>query len=255
MSNTITNSPINYDLANLLAPTSGVTHALKLTLSLSAGTVSIPMNSLVNATGNTYQPQAMTVDNTQSASTVTVTETTYGWSRQIGAGAWRTFQFPSVPGGVFQFTSAGSAAPTISFYDWPAFPDQDEAPGTSSSVVTIAGQPIAVTISDQPVSTTPALFQITYEPATGPHVITTGGTAVDVFGPGELTTQGVIYNPTTAPGILYVDAINPAQTTSPGSNGTTFEILPGGSFVYQANMNTITANSATSGHAFAAMGD
>jgi hypothetical protein len=86
------------------------------------------------------------------------------------------------------------------------------------------------------------------------HTITTGGTAVTVFAAGEIPNGAIVWNPIGASETLYIDLVHPAQTASPGTNGTTFEIAPGTKFTIPGSMTgSVSLNAATSAHAFAAM--
>jgi hypothetical protein len=84
--------------------------------------------------------------------------------------------------------------------------------------------------------------------------IAAGGTAVTVFT--DINRGGTIMNPFSAGESLFIDAINSADTISPGANGTTFELVPGAAFELPAGtvFALVTANAVTTGHTFAAMG-
>lgn len=67
-------------------------------------------------------------------------------------------------------------------------------------------------------------------------VVTVGGTAVVAIGPNP--NGGVITNPYTAPGPLYVDAVTTAGVVA---NGTTFALQPGQSWTCIAGQTTSTS--------------
>lgn len=129
-----------FNLSNLTAPASGVTHAGQWQLALTAGVpATLNMLSQMEFLGD-FLGQAMTVDNTANPTAITITETTYGWTRQIQAGELRTFQYPGVQNQNFVFSSSGNINALLSIYDWPAFPDSDYLLGNASGTpVTILG--------------------------------------------------------------------------------------------------------------------
>lgn len=135
-----------YNLANLTAPASGVTHGAKWQVAIVGGeTVRLNMLSQQEFLG-VFLGQSMQVDNTANASQVTIMETTYGWIRIVAAGALVTFQYPAVQNQNFIFSCPDDVLFGISIFDWPAFPDYGtNTSGGASSSVTILGQPIEVT--------------------------------------------------------------------------------------------------------------
>lgn len=89
--------------------------------------------------------------------------------------------------------------------------------------------------------------------------VTNGGTAVSVFNetsPNVVPSDGaVIVNPWSATESLFVDIVNTAGTTAPGTNGTTVELKAGASFAVPPNFKgNVTANAVTNGHTFTAYG-
>lgn len=248
----VVGSVINWGLANLTAPVSGTTHSVKIVANLNNETVTVPLASLAQVIGD-FAAQAMTVDNTQGTATVIVSETVYGWSRTINAGTAQTFQFPGVPNPVFTLTTTGAVSGLVwSLYDWPTFPDAWTNNGNSAlaSDVNIVNQPIAV---DGTVSIAPA--QANYA-AGAVHAVAVGGTAVVVFPAASITKQAVIKNPSSATESLFIDFVNAAQVAEPGTNGTTFELVPGASYSFGPGAvptHDVTANAATNGHAFVAV--
>jgi hypothetical protein len=84
--------------------------------------------------------------------------------------------------------------------------------------------------------------------------IAAGGTAVAVFNPPP-DGGGTIVNPFNASESLFVDIVNTAQTTAPGTQGTTVELVPGQAFSVPANFGgVVSANAITTGHTFSAYG-
>ena len=86
--------------------------------------------------------------------------------------------------------------------------------------------------------------------------IATGSDAVDVWPTGGTPSDGaIIVNPFGASESLFVDIVNAAQTTAPGTNGTTVELLAGGTFTVPPGFSgTVSANAVTTGHTFTAYG-
>lgn len=85
-------------------------------------------------------------------------------------------------------------------------------------------------------------------------IITNGGTPVVVFGPGP-ANGAVLVNPYDASESLFVDMINPAGTTVPGTHGTTVELKAGGAFTVPPGFTgPVYANAVTNGHTFTAYG-
>ena len=90
--------------------------------------------------------------------------------------------------------------------------------------------------------------------ATAPDTFTvaTGGVAVTVFSPSP-SGGGYITNPYATTESLFVDPVNTAGTTAPGTSGTTVELKPGQSYDVPPNA-IVTVNALTSGHTFTAVG-
>ncbi len=115
-----------FSLANLTAPASMITHAVKVKFALSAaGTVTLPWAQVAQQAGMVIVPQSMSVNNLGNTVPVTVGETTYGWTRTIPAGTSQSFQFPAALGApqVFTLTAAGAVSVPVDLFDWPIFPD------------------------------------------------------------------------------------------------------------------------------------
>lgn len=230
---------------NLLAPASGVTHAARFDINLGGATTSVGINwpGLLSKVGN-FTPQACRLDNTASTASVLVRETNYGWSRLIEAGVMETWQFEGVDTPEFLFTSSGTVTAVFSLYDWPAMPDRSvnltNFPGT---VVSIAGQPIAVTLTGTlplPTSITPTVMPVT--------TVVTGAVAVTALPGGTNPSGGFITNPIAAPGNLFVDIVNTAGTLE---SATCVELVPGQSFALPGPILTgVSVNSSSAGHVF-----
>lgn len=237
-----------FGTSNLQAPASGETHALRLVASLNNQTVQFSTDQYAQYVGD-FVAQAMMVDNSAGASAVTVGETTSGWSRVINAGETRTFQFPAVEHPSFTIGTSGNVTTLLFLYDWPALPDASINNGNAAagSVVTIAGQPIAVTISAT-VTTAPAA--VTYV-APAAHTIAVGGTSQVLFAGGAIKTLGLVKNPNAATEPLYVDPINAAGVTD-GASGTTVELQAGDTYTFGPATAAINVNAATGGHAYIA---
>lgn len=79
--------------------------------------------------------------------------------------------------------------------------------------------------------------------------VLTAGTDVPVFP--ENVNGGIIQNPATAPGPLYVDAVNPAGIVA---SNTTFSLAPGDKWYAIPGQTTITTVNATvDGQVFSAI--
>jgi hypothetical protein len=88
-------------------------------------------------------------------------------------------------------------------------------------------------------------------PAT--FTVVVAGTAVNAFPAGSIVNGAIIVNPSNAGESLWVDLVNTAQTASPGTNGTTFEIPAGSKFTVPGSMvGAVSVNAVTAGHTFAA---
>lgn len=239
-----------YNLANLTAPASGVTHGGKWEIGLIGGqTAILNMLSQQEFLGP-FLGQSMQVDNTGNATDLIITERTYGWVRTVPAGGLQTFQYPAVQNQFFSFTSSGNITAIISIFDWPAFPDDAGSIGTAASV-TIAGQPIHVDIDNQPIAVTTTVSSGT-SAAGANHAVATGGTAVTVF-TNPAHTGSFITNPNNATESLFVDPVNVPANAAPGANGTTIELVAGQSISFPAFTGVVRANAVTNGHAFTAV--
>jgi hypothetical protein len=83
--------------------------------------------------------------------------------------------------------------------------------------------------------------------------IVVGGTAQNVFAAGEIENSAIITNPFSASESLFVDLVNAAQTSAPGTNGTTFELEAGDTFFVPGPMvKPVSVNAVTTAHEFSA---
>jgi hypothetical protein len=233
------------NLLNLLAPAGG-THGLKFICTLSGNGVSINWPGLMMSHG-AWLPQAMMVDNTSGTSPVTVGETTFGWSRIVAAYEMRIFQFPAVKTPTFTFSSAGTIAPAVTFFDFPMFPDSSISPSaTTGPIVTIGGQPVQVTL----VGTMLAPLPVTYT-AAADTTITVGGTQETLFAAGSITTGAIVTNPFAATEQMFINPTGGTCGTTEG--GGVFALQAGQSFLIGPSVNAVTWNAATAGHVCSAV--
>lgn len=242
-----------YNLANLTAPASGVTHGAKFGIGLIGGqTANLNMLSQQEFLGP-FLGQAMQVDNTANATDLVITELTYGWTRTVVAGGLQTFQYPAVQNQYFTFTSSGNIQAIVSIFDWPAFPDDAGSVGAASAVTIVGTVQVSgtVDIADQPIIVSPVPLQTT-PMAPLSSIINVGGTAENVFPP-FTNTGAYIVNPLSATESLFVDEFHNADTISPGANGTTVELVPGQSQSFQPSLYPVSANAITTGHTFVAV--
>jgi hypothetical protein len=116
------------------------------------------------------------------------------------------------------------------------------------SAPTVGGTPVS---ADNPLPTT-GEFSSSTASAARAATVPVGGQAVDVFIDGDIGAGGgFIQNPINAIESLFVDPVNNAAV---GSNTTCSELLPGQTYYLPANLlTTVSANAATSGHAFTAI--
>ena len=106
------------------------------------------------------------------------------------------------------------------------------------------GKPIT-TANPVPTCNTPSTPSAAY----ATHVAT-ANQAIIVFPAGSIANYAYVYNPPSAPGILYIDIV----TTAAYANNTTFPLSPGVGFELIRGITTaFTAISATAGHTFIAV--
>lgn len=243
------------NLSNLLAPASGVTHGCLFRVTLNNNSARVFLESFAQEGLADFTPQALMIDNQASAQPVTVTEQWTNWTRVIQAGECRTLQYPAVTLPRFTLTSPGSAQVNFWLFDWPAFPDSNLNPATTTgAVVQIAGQPINVDI----VAPMPAPYASAASVGNS-HSIVLGGTAQNALNAGAATAGGFITNPSTAAaqGIgaaepLFVDEANAAGTAE-ATGGTTVILQPGDTYVVPPTVSAVSVNAATTGHNFIAV--
>jgi hypothetical protein len=129
-------TPVLWNLTNLQAPASGITHALKLTVTAnSTNPVGFAPQDFVNSIGLSFQAQSMRVNNSGNNVGVTVSETIYGWSQYVPAGETLVFNFPAIQTPQFEFSAdSGTQNFTVDMFDFPAFAfassNPNEATGT-----------------------------------------------------------------------------------------------------------------------------
>lgn len=88
-------------------------------------------------------------------------------------------------------------------------------------------------------------------PAT--FTVVTGGTAVTPFAANSITNGAEITNPNNAAASIFIDLVNAAQASAPGTNGTTTEIAPGDSFGIPGALTTaVSINAPNAGQTFTA---
>lgn len=231
-----TSSPQVYPLLNLLAPAGGTTRGVKITVTLAGSDVSINWTGLFQTTG-VWLPQSMTVDNTASATDVTVQEQQWGWTRIIPGGVLQTFNFPAVQTPQFVFSAPGNAAPIVSFFDFPSFPDATiNATNYSGAHVIIDGQPISVSLTGQ----LPQAHTVVAQ-AGNASAIVTGGVQVAAISVASVSGGGFITNPNGAPGSLFVNLTGGTCGTVAG--GSVVELVPGQTLIIPPGLNNaVTAN-------------
>ena len=80
--------------------------------------------------------------------------------------------------------------------------------------------------------------------------IVTANVPITVFAAGSILNVADVYNPPSAPGVLYLDIV----TTADPSNSTSLPLAPGGSYRISKPITTAcTAVSAYSAHQFCAV--
>lgn len=213
-------------------------------------TVSVPLNFALNASflldfTLAYQQTTMTVvqavwiDNSANANELSISVDNTGQIIRVPPNAQGTFPIIAAIRPRITVASAGAAVVPTMWLNVPLplavwYPSGN----TPSGTITVTG---TVDVISPPL--TPA--------APASFAIVTGGTPVTVFAPNSIATGAVIKNPTGAVETLYIDIVNAAQTADPGTNGTTMGIAPGATFIVPGPLTTaVTANAATSGHAF-----
>jgi hypothetical protein len=175
--------------------------------------------------------QAVWVDNTANAEELVITATNA--PRQVikvGPGIQGAFPVISAIRPKFALTTNGSCIVNVIFVNVPL-----------------------MSFSDQPAPVLNA-----GKAASGATVIANGTTAVAVFDPSvspNPSDGAVIVNPRNATESLWVDMIARPGVIAPGTNGTTVELIPGGSFIVPPDYaGTVWANAVTNGHTFTAYG-
>ncbi len=144
-----TTQPTTFELSNLTAPASGKTRAFRLSVQtpVGGGTTNLNLLNYIQALGS-FRPQAMTVDNTLNAYSITVTETNFNWSRIVNPGQLMTFNYPAVTEQNFNFVAAAQVTFTVTLYDYPAFPEDlfNSSVGSGSQNVSVTNTPLPVSL-------------------------------------------------------------------------------------------------------------
>jgi hypothetical protein len=224
-----------YALGNLLAPVDGVTNMARFNLVLAGNQAVISISSIQQQMGN-FQPQSVIVDNTNNAADIVMVSELTGWQKRIPAGNNLGFNFPSVSNDIFTFTSTGSIAANILFFDFPWLPDATE--NLTNSV------PQTVSISDQPIDVNITGGQITQATLyTDASVTSTGASQTLVA-----ANTGRRYILIGAPSASAIWVNFSGGTAGPNLTGC-FEIGAGG--FYESNLlvpsNAVTVYCVSSG--------
>ncbi len=232
-----------FNLANLTAPATGTTHAVKFNVVLAAGqSVVIDLTGYVDQIGD-FAAQAMTVDNSSGATNITVSEQFFGWQRVIQAGSIQTFQYPAVPQQRIVVSSTGAVTPVLTLYDWPAFPDGFSQSGSGSSNVNVLTLP-AVTQGTSPWITQRVPSPPTYSWATS---ISVGALPTDFFviqgsATKTVTITSIILQASAASFGSFQLAV---FRRSSANTGGTFSAIGGSPFSTASSNATAVANAYT----------
>lgn len=145
----LVSTPVLFNLTNLQAPASGVTHALNLSVTSSAGTPAAFSPANVLDIIGAFQAQAMRVDNSENAVGITISESIFGWKQYVAAGETCTFNFPAIQSPEFSFVAdAGTSTVSVQLFDFPAFAFVNQNPNNAAGLPVAApsGAPLPVTI-------------------------------------------------------------------------------------------------------------
>lgn len=144
-----TTQPTTFELTNLTAPASGKTRAFRLSVitPVGGGTTTVNLLSYIQSIGS-FRPQSMTIDNSKNAYSITVSETTFGWTRIINPGQLVTFNYPAVADQIFTFIATSQVTFTVTLYDYPAFPEDlfNNSVGSGSQNVSVTNTPLLVSL-------------------------------------------------------------------------------------------------------------
>lgn len=216
-------------VANQLMPQGNVSKALPYVAQVEHGGPDELDLSFALTNNSIDQIQSVFIDNTNGAALFVLTIVSTGQQIKMRPGfqGWRPC-LVNPNGDTFVFTG-GNALTPVFFLDVPM------PIGDSNGADLNQGLPALIT------------------------EVTNGGTPVAVFattGSTSVPSDGaVIINPFDASESLFVDLVSPATDTAPGANGTTAELIAGGSFVVPPNFSgTVTVNAVTNGHTFTAYG-
>lgn len=114
------------------------------------------------------------------------------------------------------------------------------------TVSTTGNQVVDVIFTNIPLSNEVWYVQTPGTPTTPTNfAIVTPGLAVNPWPGKHVTAGGFIYNPTSnGTTVIYVDFVNTAEVTSPGTHGTTVDLVPGDSIPIPTGFIAVTVNSA-----------
>jgi hypothetical protein len=242
---------------NALVPAEGP-KTVPLQLDFRSNTSAIVDFTLASMQQQITSIQSVWVDN--FANTADLTITVDNTQQVIHVPARSQGSFPVIAARAPKITVAttGAVVVPMQFLNVP-IPSAVWYEGGTSSVTVTGTVATADTILDAEVTPGTGLHvyatavTVTYA-AGAVHTVTTGGTAVTVFGAGTITNGAVITNPTTATESLYIDPVNSPTAAAPGANGTTFELAPGQSYSFPNGVTgAVRANAATNGHVFSAV--
>lgn len=226
-------------------------------------TVSVPLDFSLNASylldfTLAYQQTTMTVvqacwiDNSANGNELSISVDNTGQVIRVPPNAQGTFPIIAAIRPKITVASAGSAVVPSMWLNVPLplavwYPAGGQAIVVSGTVTALEGTTPWIVAGTVDVVSPPLT-------PTGPAAfsVVTGGTPVTPFPANSINTGAVIKNPSSAIETLYIDLVHPAQTSDPGSNGTTMGIAPGATFIIPGPLTTgVSVNAATSGHSFA----
>lgn len=159
-------NPVLFNLTNLQAPASGVTHGLNLQncQASAAAPLNFSTQNYQNTIGS-FTPQSMAVNNSANEIGITVSETIFGWSQYIGPGQQVAFQFPAVSAAEFVFTPDAGGVITfdVQLFDFPifSFVNQNNANAGPVTINLPADETLPVTLVPQAIILTDASVEST----------------------------------------------------------------------------------------------
>ena len=201
--------------------------------------------------------QTLWLDNSLNPDTVSVTVPSTGHSFAVPANSVGAFPIVAAIRPKIILASSGGVVVKCLFLNvpLPAIVWETAGGGAATNVsivnipaVTVNGV-VSVAVTGTVATTAPAFTPL----APAAFAVVTGGTAVIAFAANTIVHGAVVKNPTSATETLYIDVVNTAQTSDPGTHGTCMGIAPGQTFPISGNLTTaVSVNAATAGHAFAA---